>query len=429
MKILAVGDIHIGRRSSKIPEELEGRRFSAAEAWKRAVDLALEEAVDAVVLTGDVVDQENRFHEALGPLERGLRDLADRGVETFAVAGNHDHEVLRRLTRVLGGERFHLLGAGGKWERRALERDGRVLLHVDGWSFPADHVRECPAKHYDLDRAGEAPILGLLHADLDQSTSHYAPVTRADLEALPPDVWVLGHQHDPLVVSAEGVAPLIFCPGSLQALDPGETGLHGAWILEMESGGKPALRQVPLSRVVYRELDIDVQDTPDLEALDQRISTRIFEDLQDLAGRGGALEFVSYRLRITGRTRLHLDMEVPLQKYGTEFTPDAGTVQARVERVWNETRPAVDLVDLARGSDPPAVVAQTILALEESGGDGRDTPLLRDLHQAHARLFQSAEFMTFLEDPRPSPEATRNRVLRESYRLLDALLVQKEVAL
>ncbi len=429
MKILAVGDIHIGRRSSKIPEELEGRRFSAAEAWKRAVDLALEEAVDAVVLAGDVVDQENRFHEAVGPLERGLRDLAERDVETFAVAGNHDHEVLRKLTRVVGSKRFHLLGAGGKWERRPLERDGKVLLHVDGWSFPSDHVRECPAKLYDLDRVEEVPVLGLLHADLDQTTSHYAPVTRADLEALPPDVWVLGHQHDPRVVSDEGAAPLIFCPGSLQALDPGETGLRGAWILEFESGDKPVLRQVPLSRVVYRELTIDVQDTPDLETLDQQISTRVFVDLQDLAGHGGPLEFVSYRLRITGRTRHHIDMEAQLQKFKSEFAPDAGPVQARIERIGNETRPAVDLADLARGSDPPAVVAQVILALEESGGGGRETQLLRDLHHAHVLFSRRAEFMTFLEDPRPSPEMTRIRALKESYRLLDALLVQKEGAL
>src|SRR5690606_34254660 len=135
MKLLCTGDLHLGRRSSRLPSHLDGRTHSCAGCWDQVVALALEESVDVVALSGDLVDRDNRFYEAVGPLESGLRRLADAGIEIVAVAGNHDHDVLPRLVDALGPEAFRLLGRGGVWERATVRRGGRVL-HIDGWSFP-----------------------------------------------------------------------------------------------------------------------------------------------------------------------------------------------------------------------------------------------------------------------------------------------------
>jgi len=96
LKILVAGDVHIGRVSSRVSAD-ELAEVSARGAWGRLIDLAVSESVDVVCLTGDVADESNRFWEALGPLERGLRTLEGQGITTLAVSGNHDYDALPRL--------------------------------------------------------------------------------------------------------------------------------------------------------------------------------------------------------------------------------------------------------------------------------------------------------------------------------------------
>src|SRR3954469_17173730 len=111
VRVLATGDIHIGRCSTKTDEP----GWPCAQAWDDLVRLAIDERVDLVALSGDIVDRENRYYEAIGPLERGLRALAKEGIPVFAVSGNHDHDVLPRVADALGGfdSGFRLLGRGG----------------------------------------------------------------------------------------------------------------------------------------------------------------------------------------------------------------------------------------------------------------------------------------------------------------------------
>ena len=63
MKILAVGDIHLGRTPSRLPADLaaQARRFGPAAAWDRTVETAVEAGVRAVLLAGDVVDRDDDF--------------------------------------------------------------------------------------------------------------------------------------------------------------------------------------------------------------------------------------------------------------------------------------------------------------------------------------------------------------------------------
>ena len=63
MKLLALGDIHLGRRPSRLPEELAGRAtdFSPAKALQLTVDAAIGNDVDAVLFAGDVRRKRRRL--------------------------------------------------------------------------------------------------------------------------------------------------------------------------------------------------------------------------------------------------------------------------------------------------------------------------------------------------------------------------------
>ncbi|MEX2501888.1 MAG: metallophosphoesterase, partial [Trueperaceae bacterium] len=227
MRLLLTGDLHIGRTSTRVPSELPQSDRSAAGAWNRIVRLATEEACDVVCLSGDVADQSNKFWEAIGPLEAGVTTLAEAGIQVVAVTGNHDHDVLPRLADQLPDGLLTLLGRGGRWERTTLEGDdGRPSLHLDGWSFPKARVTDDPLAAYDLPHDGAVPTLGLVHGDLDLSTSPYAPLSRERLRRAAPDAWLLGHVHVPGLHDLDAGGWALY-PGSPQAQDPGEPGPPG----------------------------------------------------------------------------------------------------------------------------------------------------------------------------------------------------------
>lgn len=448
MKILCTGDLHLGRRSSRLPSHLDDRAHSAAGCWDRIVDLAIAESVAAVVLSGDLVDRENRMYESIGPLEAGIRRLADAGITTIAVAGNHDFDVLPRIAGSMGQEAFHLLGVGGRWERLTLRR-GDEMVHIDGWSFPEQYVREDPVAAYDLPVPDDGPVLGLLHADLDTAGSPYAPVSTQSLQSRHHvDFWLLGHIHLPGVRGADGLAPILY-PGSPQALDPGETGAHGAWILELEPGRRPTPRLVPLSSVRYEIVEIDLDGVTEIGEVDGRIMDGVRSRLES-CGDDDALRYLSCRLRVTGRTELHSRLEPHLAAQATDLALH-GRVSAKavVEKVVIDTKPALKIDELARGNDPVGVLARLIQALDDEGeGEGA-----RDLEPEHARLLRAAEraalevdrSRAYIDlvcrtpygaadqgDPSPRDAEVRElagRALRDqAHLLLDSLISQKEGA-
>src|SRR5690606_33213369 len=137
VKILCTADVHIGRRPSRLPESVDSGALSCARIWSSLVERAITERVDLLLIAGDLVDQANRFYEAAGAVEAGVRALVAEGIATMAVAGNHDHDTLPWIARGFDPDEFRVLGSGGSWERHTVYVEGRAALHLDGWSFPA----------------------------------------------------------------------------------------------------------------------------------------------------------------------------------------------------------------------------------------------------------------------------------------------------
>ena len=174
MRFICVGDLHLGRRPRQLPPILEDHglphhRLTPAAAWRELVEHVVSRdssgRYDAVILLGDVVHSENEYFEAYGHLEEGARRLVEAGVPVYAIAGNHDVQVLPRLAGHLPG--FTVIGAGGKWERVPLSKDGRPFLHLLGWSFPAREVPWSPLDTLPGPATDGLPEIGLLHAHLD----------------------------------------------------------------------------------------------------------------------------------------------------------------------------------------------------------------------------------------------------------------------
>ncbi len=101
---------------------------------------------------------------------------------------------------------------------------------------------------YSMKENGDTPTLVMVHGDLNVTDSVYAPLPRAQMLAKGISGWLLGHIHAPMIDEPKDRCFILY-PGSPQALDPGEQGVHGAVIVEFDSGRRLPIRHIPLSTV------------------------------------------------------------------------------------------------------------------------------------------------------------------------------------
>ncbi len=395
-RLLFIGDIHLGRRPSRLPLELEsfGLRadeFAPAAAWRACIDLAVASRVDAVVLAGDVVESLDDRFEAYGHLKAGISRLVAADIPIVAVAGNHDVQALPRLARQIPA--FRLLGAGGEWESLAIETGAGITVQLLGWSFPAVRVRQSPLESLHFSPKPGVATLGVMHCDLDAGSSEYAPVSRRSLEAIPVDAWLLGHVHKPCAL--EGDSPVGYL-GSLVGLDPGEPGRHGPWLVEVEGAGRVRAKQLPLAPLRFERVELaldeldSVAESEMAEALFaalrgamERVHQRIRDDLAAI-GTGGGTRLVGCRICLSGRGRHHAGVRAWLAARERHPHETWDGVHYFVEKVEERAAPDLDLIAIARGDDLPALLARRLLLLQED--DHRCDTFMRQA----ARVLQDA---------------------------------------
>ena len=370
-RLLVSGDLHLGRYPSRVPA---GDPALALEAVVRSlVDQAIERRVDAVVLTGDVADQSNKYFEAFGVLERALHRLVGAGVPVVAVAGNHDHDVLGSVAEAVG-EGVRVLGRGETWESAAIEKGGREAVRLWGWSFAGPYVHASPLESLPAD-LGDVPAVGVLHADLDAAGSRYAPVALADLWATGASAWLLGHLHTPRAERRDG--HLVLYPGSPQPLDPGEPGAHGAWLVEITEDGRASAELVPLATVRYDALSVDLDGAADATEVRQRAAGVLRDYAEAVREASPAVRRAVVRLTLKGRTPAYRAVERIASELVEAGETATGGLSVVVDRVEDLARPALDLGGLAEGSGPVATLAALAGRLEQGEPTEGDLALIR----------------------------------------------------
>ena len=422
LRLLAVGDLHLGRQPGSLPEDLRerdaARAHGPAEALRRLVQRAIEESVDAVLLAGDLVEDEQDFFEAYRDLHRAVSDLTHAGIRVIGVAGNHDVQVLPRLADELPD--FHLLGRKGQWETLTLGGgDGtEVLLH--GWSFPESEVRRSPlaGKTFATDHRLQ---LGLLHCDRDQSGSYHGPVTTAELNNAGLDAWLLGHIHKPDSLSPQSPSGYL---GSVTALRRTESGARGPWLYTLSNTAIESVEQWLLAPLRWETLEVDLTG---LQQADE-IAGRLMQALQTRAARlvaeGARADAVGLRVDFTGRTGLREQCQRILENEQLDHIPAEG-MRWFVGRWQFHTRPDLDLTALAKEKSPAGLLAERLRLLDEAPENAQRRALIE---RARDRLAEVAADSAWQPLGNPQPDDRQTEVwLRESLSMaIERLLAQRE---
>ncbi len=389
MKLLLTADLHLGRSPTRLPATWQ-EEARTVNAWRRLVDAALEEEVDALLICGDVVDSSNKFWEAVGPLEEEIRRLAQAEIPLVLSAGNHDADVLPQLLQRLPKDQVILLGAQGRWQRHTLQRHGQELLHLYGWSFPSTQYPEDPTLLAQPDFPDDGlPRLGMLHGDPDAKQSSYAPYLKQRLRDMPLDGWLLGHIHAP---SLEDGPPWLLMPGSPQPLDPGEPGPHSAWTWCPGELPQP----ICPARQHYQRWDLTLQEDQapspsELLGLIQQARTE-----ESLSGR------ISLRLRIHGTVRDPQQLQESLQGLqGQEIE------NLYIEEIENLTQIPLDLEQAQQSGPLARHLANALQELPEELKSQLDQ-LRHDLTEL--RVFEG---LPALNDSAPLLRQQMERLLRQ----------------
>lgn len=142
MRFLHVSDLHIGKRVNGF-SLVEDQRYILDEILRMCVD----NAVDALVIAGDIYDKAAPSAEAVTVFDAFLTELAAQGVTVLAVPGNHDSaERISYVQSLLASQGVHFPPVyDGEIQKVELEDEsGPVMLWLMPFLKPGDVRRFFP---------------------------------------------------------------------------------------------------------------------------------------------------------------------------------------------------------------------------------------------------------------------------------------------
>lgn len=192
MKLLHVGDLHLGRSLGDF--DLKDDQEYMLDRLLEIVD---ERAVDAVLIAGDVYDRAIPSEAATGMLDRFLSSLAERKVSTFMISGNHDSDERLRFGSSLF-ESSHIFISTqyeGRLYRQTLKTEKE---EADIWLLP--FVKASQVRHY-LPEAKIASYDDAIRAVLENEK-----IDTSRCNILVAHQFVMGKSEDPELGGSESLA-------------------------------------------------------------------------------------------------------------------------------------------------------------------------------------------------------------------------------
>jgi exonuclease SbcD len=264
LKFLHAADIHLDS-SLKGLDAYEGApadaiRLASRRALQNLVQLAIDERVNFVLISGDLYDGSwPDYNTGLFFVGQAVR-LRDAGIPLFLIAGNHD--AAQKMTKKLRlPENVTLF----PYERPDTVELTELGVAIHGQSFATQAVLEDLSANYPPPRSGLFNI-GMLHTCATGREGHdsYAPCTLEGLRRKEYQYWALGHVHQREILCSR--SNIVF-PGNLQGRHIRETGPKGAYLVQVNHDHQCELTFQPLDVMRWELADVDVSSVESPEEM------------------------------------------------------------------------------------------------------------------------------------------------------------------
>lgn len=338
MRILHLADVHLDTAFTGRSADIRSRlRQATREAFRSAVQLAVDEGVHAVLIAGDLFDSHRLSFETEGFLVAELKRLVDAGIAVVYCTGNHDPGSGRRSRRPIPWpDGVHVVDGPEPVHVAVRDSEGREIGGITAAGHATERVTEDLAARLSPPD-GALPRVALLHAQVVGSRSAgehepYAPAELAHMQRAGFDYWALGHIHRREILSD---FPAVCYPGNLQGRSPRETGAKGAVLVDVVRGMPATVHFRPLAPVRWESLEVrDPADAVSREALVSRIQ-EAWREAREADPDPGAEWMV--RVQLAGATPLwrELDSREEVAGLAEELAHrlDALEVELRVDGV------------------------------------------------------------------------------------------------
>lgn len=270
LRFLHLADLHLGWE----PAYLDTKRALARRERRdglltRAVDFALSERVDLVVIAGDLFETHRPDSKLIQHVLAQLRRLSAAGIELVTTPGNHDEITYADSV-------YHQ--ARGEWPGRLVLnptaehvctfelKDERIFVYSLAYTGGVTPV-ERPLR--DFPKLSEDGFhLAVFHGTLGGGDERSLPLDRTELAAAAYDYVALGHIHQPST-STLGQTPVVYsgCQEGKGFDDPGVP----YWTVVEISDGRATVNQVPLEIQRIHVEEVDLTACESVDEIEQRI--------------------------------------------------------------------------------------------------------------------------------------------------------------
>ena len=312
IKILHGADFHLDSPFDALPEDKAiQRRGEQREMLQRLATLANNERVDAVLLSGDLLDSDKSYYETGEALVKALGEIK---APVFIAPGNHDyyHKFSPWAALKLPAN-VHVFTSPAP-EAISLQSDRAVVW---GAAFTANRSK-CLLEDFPAIENREKIQVMALHGQVG-TESPYNPMTPQQIAATGLHYLALGHEHKYSGLKKAGDTYYAY-PGCPEGRGFDEMGPCGVILAEVDLHSVRE-RFVPLGKRQYLQRGVDLTGKTDVVAAikgalppdTERDIYRIvldgeFDGRLDLAGLTRALESRFYHLVFRDETRLRRDI-------------------------------------------------------------------------------------------------------------------------
>jgi DNA repair exonuclease SbcCD nuclease subunit len=287
-RLLHLADVHLGARYRDLGEVAARQRERQLAAFRRSIDVALEQRVDAVLICGDLFDSNGQPRRSVEKAVAELRRLTDRGVRVVIIPGTHDCYEQGSIYRVFdlrhlaglpqGSDLLTVLTPEGP---DALFPDLDLLVH--GRVSATKSTTRSPLAALAATDPRARWRVAMIHGSLripGKVESDDVLFTEAEVAASGLDYLALGHWHSYQTGRAGATVWAYSGAPEPVALDQDGAGQVALVTLE-ERGGAREVRVEPITvgRTRFLKLDLDAAELMSPEALTERLLAHADPDL------------------------------------------------------------------------------------------------------------------------------------------------------
>lgn len=286
-KFIHMADVHLDTPFACREKALRSKFISwTKNAFSNAVDFAICEKVNAVLIAGDLFDSGTMSFASEIFLMEQMKRLYDEKINVFYAPGNHDPYT--EITRINWPQNVTVFSCGNPVTVDVTDNLGRILARITGAGHETGSVSENLVKRFEPCIDLKIPHIGLIHTMVagfgGVDHDRYAPSGVEDMLEKNYVYWALGHIHKREKISD---MPCVLYPGNLIGRNPKETGQKGIVSVEIHNDKRVDVEFVPVSPVVWSNIDID--ELASIERLDEflnfvkeRISQEIISNKERL---------------------------------------------------------------------------------------------------------------------------------------------------